>query len=776
MSLDAPWRLDVQNVPDEELIAVTSLQGLVNRDRPRLYLSVVDRHWSMKFRPGEAIAPLPQSVARAPYRSCTDIWEDYYAGVQGLTFREADSLDQLLHQFADRVRGVIVVDLAQRGQYAIGATMAGLRDALLVSASALARHPRLAELPVLEDLRGKFTDPLDAHRWSMQNLLPLCNHKAVFSQTRTANEGDPDYFGLDLAVAQRLFVFSLCFRQARAPAEFALIEEILARIEPGSPMYGWGTSEESMMIGMARSGLVLVCTHTPNISFHARIKPRHTPLADHLPAHRPRPKLADRHYVTFMVNEGDTLKWMGNVMGHGQWLSPDRGAVPVNWGTNPWLVEKFPGMMELFYRTATPNECFFSSITGYGYYNPKHSSQTQRLAELEKQLNPAAGLTVGSIYSVHGMMDAVHGRIDEQTDRWLVARGCKGYAFESAQQPYVQYTSAGQPVIGVDWSLFYWMYRFEGRDPLEGAVERIMRIADEFPAPFFIPVYAGTPTQFKRMARMLPADRFEIVLLDEMVDLAIEARAQVEANAPKRRQWPCPPPMPRHSAARVVRAPRHRVGVWEQAERIEIDLSSFNAGRMRATLQLAWNAEHLHLRICERATAAQPLESLDQRSYEAGEFDVSDGIALWFDFRGIGSLQQGSFTPWLGFSSVGRNDLYCCQLNDRVLSSTLPRLTVRTQVSDGLRSIMAAIPWSELSKLLDRCHAPEGGLAAAARRGFRFGCQPLLVEGNAGRAFLNGRSNKRQNQTAVALQREGQATTPAPSGFDEHSISVELVD
>jgi hypothetical protein len=65
----------------------------------------------------------------------------------------------------------------------------------------------------------------------------------VFSQNDTNDQRDPDIFSLDLAVAGRLFVFNLDFWQARAPDHFALIQNILARLEPMSPMYGWGTSE-----------------------------------------------------------------------------------------------------------------------------------------------------------------------------------------------------------------------------------------------------------------------------------------------------------------------------------------------------------------------------------------------------------------------------------------------------------------------------------------------------------------------------------------------------
>jgi hypothetical protein len=68
-------------------------------------------------------------------------------------------------------------------------------------------------------------------------------------------------------------------------------------------------------------------------------------------------KLENRCYVTFMVNEGDTLKWMGSVMGAGRWLEPGRGRLPINWGISPFINEYYPGLMEYYYRNQLGAGC-----------------------------------------------------------------------------------------------------------------------------------------------------------------------------------------------------------------------------------------------------------------------------------------------------------------------------------------------------------------------------------------------------------------------------------
>lgn len=774
--------LDVQAFTEDQVVAAAVLQGLANRLEPRVYLSMGDRYWTMRldgrFRPEGGVNHTPGTVAR--YRSCTDIWREYYGRAKSLEFQPVGGLGDLLEKVRDAVRGVILYRREERGEAVVVATMAGLRDAVPVTAELLASEPSLAALPVLDDLRGRFPDAVAAQRWAARELQPRCSREGVYSTCRTANEGDPDYFALDWVVARKLFAFNLGFYRSKTPEEFELAEEILSHYPLGTPMYGWGTSESSMMVGMAKSGHFLVCTHTPNISFHAGIRPRSTRFRQIRKDPPAEVVLEKKHYVTFLVNEGDTLKWMGSAMGHGQWLEPERGTLPVNWGVNAWLVDAFPGLMEMFYDTMSANDRFVSAITGYGYYNPKLSRATDLLARKEAERNPASDLTVGTVYAVHGMIDAANGILDEATDRWLVRRGCAGYVFESAQQSYVKFTSAGQPLIGVDWALFYWMHRFEGPDRPAQAAARIREIAAENEAPFFIPVYSGSPSQFARIAALLPPDQFKVVLLDEMVELARLAGPRANGAAARAS---VPSAKPRQEfRGTVVAAPRATLTVdgdvrkWDAlgCGTVEHDLARWGVGTSRARYRWAWDEQHLHVLVEELGGPDRPIESWDARGYEADEFDFVDGVAFWMDFTGAGTLERGGFTPWFGFSSRGRTDLYCCQLNNRTLSSPFPPARIATSGRPGHRLVEAAIRWRDLALALDPAQVPSGGLGAAIAEGFRFGCQPLLIEGRRGRAFLNGRSNKRQDKTAAALASDGDHRVLAPDGFDADSLCVEL--
>jgi hypothetical protein len=330
-------------------------------------------------------------------------------------------------------------------------------------------------------------------------------------------------------------------------------------------------------------------------------------------------------------------------------------------------------------------------------------------------------------------------------------------------------TGAGQPVIGTDWSLFYWKYRLpgEGAAQRRAVAERIMELGGRGPGAAFVPVYGGSPAEFLDIASHLDPGRFTVVGLDEMIELARQA---YPLDIPP----PVPAPVVSGSFRGLTLTAPH--GSAEYGDPVEIDLSVFGSGRMRVLIRFGWDEENLHIMIEETAAPSRGCESRHQEGFAAGEFDLADGVGLWFDFNLDGTRERGDYTLRLGFSSRGCHDLWCAMLNDQVLSSVVPPVRVNTSVYLGLRRIDAAVSWAALEAALDHVHQPPGGLTGMVQPGFVLACQPMLIEGLAGRAFLNGQSNRRENATAAALQDERQPSAiPMPDGWDAYSVRVQLV-
>lgn len=143
-----PRHLQVANVhglggADQTLLA--TLQGIVNRSRPEIYLEFdpVDRTW------------------------LDDL------GVP--TTRHSDALD-LVARYRDRATGAIVYDPDVPDTINVATTMAGLRGAVVASAGQAGTHG----LRVVDDLRGRFTkDSEKTYAWMLKHLLPKCISRMI---------------------------------------------------------------------------------------------------------------------------------------------------------------------------------------------------------------------------------------------------------------------------------------------------------------------------------------------------------------------------------------------------------------------------------------------------------------------------------------------------------------------------------------------------------------------------------------------------------------------
>lgn len=152
-----PVHLDVADVTtadaaDQALL--TTLQGIVNRHQPRIWLLYSDD--------GSDQAWL--DTTRVPYR------------------KVGDALS-LVERYRHEISGAIVYDTDQPDSVNIATTMAGLHGAVIATAD----QAKSLGLRVIEDLTGKFSSNIEAYTWQLENLWPKCNHSMLtgISPTQT---------------------------------------------------------------------------------------------------------------------------------------------------------------------------------------------------------------------------------------------------------------------------------------------------------------------------------------------------------------------------------------------------------------------------------------------------------------------------------------------------------------------------------------------------------------------------------------------------------------
>lgn len=333
-----PRNLDVvdllSGVPADELVLFTTLQGVVNRERPRLYLL--------------------QTKEEGVYTWLNDL---------DLPWHQRDRWTAL-ERYASEVKGLVIWDPDVPASINVATTLAGIHDAVAVSPRLAEKlsHPPYHRLRPVEDLRGRFANDLAAYTWQHDHLRAKTSDRMVVALDPVNNAG----FFRDYAVANKAMVVWL---EVNVDDERALLERILDEVDPYTPYMGWFPSDVSgefngTELVSAHGCYVVGADYFANATvFGGATAPVTAPSAPAPPA------LRNSVYVTFTMTEGDNVQYNQHRM-RVLWDDPGRGDVPINWTTNPLLVDCAPAMLAHYQQTATPRDCLAAGPSGAGYVYP----------------------------------------------------------------------------------------------------------------------------------------------------------------------------------------------------------------------------------------------------------------------------------------------------------------------------------------------------------------------------------------------------------------------
>jgi len=376
----------------DEALAVACLQGLINRDSPRVYV-------------------LSTSDARPAY------WLEKLASPgRWLHQRQAAplaDLDALVALAGNAVKGAVIWDPEVPATVNVATTIAGVEDAIALSPELAAKHLDRWKLSVLVDLRGRFTGAEtgsrknDAYRWAIREYLAkgkcsahwLCLYEEAFFARPTGGLGY--VITRDWAVRNKAFVFDLSPWGDEVPQDdptqtlgtdlqtYRLILEETLKQSAGKQM-----TELAGFFSFAKYSNVPghASTHDPvptewetvwlispyncyqntvasdcyNQSFHCAA-PR-----KQLQQRRPQPTVtaqADKSYICILMADYDSATPLYQFL-PAHWDDPQRGTLPFAWGINPNLIETYPDIVAYLYETATPQDFFTADASAAGYMNP----------------------------------------------------------------------------------------------------------------------------------------------------------------------------------------------------------------------------------------------------------------------------------------------------------------------------------------------------------------------------------------------------------------------
>jgi len=335
---------DLRKQPQDWQFALSCLQGLVNRERPRIYFITGDKDQQ---------------------------WLDWMLKRGWVkTTEELKKPEDVFARFGGVVKGAVIPDSSLPATRNVATMVAGVEEGVVAS-------PRLVKklsLPVLADLRGRWKTSVAAYRWAYETLWPKMNHAVLACLW-------PDSVELrDYLVENNIFIFWIPGVIDGAEAystpgeEIRFVEELLAQTPANTPIMGYpwagldvGMGEGPGVTLFSEFGKYLVgSVGSSDLSVHSGVR-----IASFRQPVQPAPALApDKVYVCFAISDGDNLPVVSGGNWPQLWESPTRGKLPMGWTISPAATVLIPGIVDYYYATATSNETFMAAVSGVGYCYP----------------------------------------------------------------------------------------------------------------------------------------------------------------------------------------------------------------------------------------------------------------------------------------------------------------------------------------------------------------------------------------------------------------------
>ncbi len=344
MRWDGQWQV-AGGLPEKVLLL--SLQGLANRASPQLYVvHPRDFQWEI-----------------------TEPLFDFYQRKHGVRFTELKTAEEALNRFAGAAKGYVVWDPTVPATMNVAFTIAGLEDALVVTAGLIPLAEKHGLKPI-DDLRGRYIGQNDAQIYgdAVRRYWARCTHDSIMLMGGHAGAVRQPAMA-DWGIRQRMFFQDLS-ANPKHPEELALAQKLLSELHPGATVFGWHSyakdTEEQWTTLLSGYGLKMEGLHNlPNLSFNYQFgfTPGFKFTNSHRVARDAKLTAEAKVYLSFVQSDS---------IGIGVWTKPGRGKLPFAWQVTMNWTKFSPAALEYFHESATPNDYFIGGLSGPGYMYPNH--------------------------------------------------------------------------------------------------------------------------------------------------------------------------------------------------------------------------------------------------------------------------------------------------------------------------------------------------------------------------------------------------------------------
>jgi autotransporter-associated beta strand protein len=263
----------------------------------------------------------------------------------------------LLCRYAGELSGLVVHDTNLTHTLNLATTIAGITNGLICDPSLLDMLTNAPyNLPVLVDLRGKFTDKYQVYGYLYTNYWSQCTHRIIAGMQTNVHGCLRDYLVAVKAACMWL-------DPGNVTADATALAQFTGGMKAVAGVYmGWVPDEGADVSWLATYGIpVLASDYYLNGSLYSGF-----PVPINIPAIPSVPTLQNKVYVCFFLSDGDNVAYMQHKM-RGQWNDSARGKVPIGWTTSPLACDIDPGMLNYYWNSATSNDCLVSGPSGAGY-------------------------------------------------------------------------------------------------------------------------------------------------------------------------------------------------------------------------------------------------------------------------------------------------------------------------------------------------------------------------------------------------------------------------
>ena len=325
--------MNTASLSSAERVMFCTLQGIVNRTRPRIILYNHNEEPQSTWPTAHSLRLRPVN-AQQPYI--------------------------LVSRYKAEINGLVLYSTEKSEHYAnLAVTVGGLKSLLPVTADVRQKLINKGlDLPVVEDLTSlDMTTPQAVYDYLYENYWDRCNHRLLVSLRPSIP------YVHDIAAAAGSATVWL---DPRVAAEKTVLDKMLKDMTPGRDfVLGWYPEERSGVGEATRYGLSTVpADFFENATAYTAVN-----VPVNIPPVPKRAKLENKVYATVYISDGDNIQYCQHAMAK-IYEQGGRGKMPMNWTISPALADIAPQMLNYYYKKATTNDCFVSGPSGMGYAMP----------------------------------------------------------------------------------------------------------------------------------------------------------------------------------------------------------------------------------------------------------------------------------------------------------------------------------------------------------------------------------------------------------------------